>query len=327
MARPLPPPSPVPDDDEVVPDSELEFEDLEDAIQNESSDDSDDDFVPGESSQSDVPLDQESDVPLRLSMTTPSIPVRPSSSKAGPSFKISRRRGSAAKMQSEVESSDPSDSDDSDVVRKKAPRRKQTTPAKSGGRRGAVLPRRAPGPRRRRGRRSESDESDQEPDTSDDLLAPSDDDTPPPKGLDPEQIRSMIKAAERRMRKKLGHKLSVVRPPTVRLESPWVDNCFLLSAREGDRTTPPLPPRTQELLGRSQEVHCRCHPREGGTAQELAGNSFAVPAGKFTLDEETGVRTLVRRNPGRECACGDCVLHVLTPFDRRTRWGWVRRSK
>ena len=221
VAKPLPPPGSDLDDDEIVPDSELEFEDLEDVIQIESSDDSGDDFVPGESSQSDVPQDRESDVPLRVSMATPSTPVRPSSSKAGPSSKTSRRPISAAKTQSEMESSDSSDSDDSILISKKTPRRRQVTPARSRGKRGAVQTRRPPGPRRKRGRRAESDQSDQEFDISDGFLESSDDDaSPPSKGLDPHQIRALIKVAERRMRKKLGRKLTVVRPSSPALNRP-----------------------------------------------------------------------------------------------------------
>ena len=210
MARPLSPPGSDPEDDEIVPDSELEFEDLEDAVQNESSDDSGDDFVPGGSSQSDVPQDQEFDLPPRVSTATPNTPVRPSS-KAGPSSKTSKGRRSAARTQSSEESSDPSDSDDSIFDSRKAPRKKQAAPARSKGRKGAAPTRRLPGPRRKRGRRAESDESDNETDDSDGLLEPSDDDAkPPPKGLEPRQIHALIKAAQRRMRKKLGRKLTIV---------------------------------------------------------------------------------------------------------------------
>ena len=179
---------------------------------NESLDGSSDDFVPGESSESDAPQDGESDVPLRMSMTTPNISTRPSSSKAGPSSKTSGGRRSIAKTQLEVESSDPSDSDDSTLVNTKAPRGKKAAPVRRKERRGAAPPLRPPVRRRGRGRRAESDESDQESDISDGLPEPSDDDAkPPPKGLQPQQIRSLIKAAERRMRKELGRKLTLVR--------------------------------------------------------------------------------------------------------------------
>jgi len=212
VARPLPPPRCDLDDDEIVPDSELEFKDLEDVVQNESPDDSDDDFVPGGSSQSDVPQDQEPDLPLRMSMATTNTPVRPSFSRAGPSSKTSRGSKLAAKTQSEVESSDSYDSDDSIALSKKAPLRKQAAPVRSRGRKGAAPPRRPS--RRGRGRRAQSDESGRETDVSDGLLEPSDDDAkPPPKGLEPHQTHSLIKTAERRMRKKLGRKLTMVRPP------------------------------------------------------------------------------------------------------------------
>lgn len=231
MAKPLPPPSSDLDDDEIVPDSELEFEDLEDAIRNESSDGSGDDFVPGESSQSDVPQDQESDLPLRVSMATTNTSVRPSSSKAGPSSKTSRGPRSAAKSRSEMKSSDSYDSDDSIALSKRAPRRKQAAPAKSRGRKGTAPPRRPPGPRRRRGRHAESDGSDQETNISDGLLEPSDDDAkPPPKGLEPHQTHALIKAAERRMRKKLGRKLTMVRPPPPALHYPRLTIDLLFSA-------------------------------------------------------------------------------------------------
>lgn len=212
MARPLPPPRCDLDDDEIVPDSELEFEDLEDVAQNESLDGSDDDFVPGESSQSDVPQDQESDLPLRVSMATTNTPVRSSSSRAGPSSKTSRGPRLVVKTESEVESSDSDDSDDSIAVSKKASLRKQVAPVRNRGRKSAAPPRRPS--RRGRGRRAQSDESDQGTDVSDGFLEPSDDDAkPPPKGLEPHQIHALIKAAERRMRKKLGRKLTMVRPP------------------------------------------------------------------------------------------------------------------
>lgn len=211
MARPLRPPSPDLDDDEIVPDSELEFEDLEDVIQNESSDYSSDDFVPEESSESDAPQDQESGVPLRVSMATANTSARPSSSKAGPSSRASGGRKSAAIVNSEVESSELSDSEVPVVANKMAPRKKKAIPAVNRGRGGAATRRRPPGPRRRRGRRAEDDVSDQESDMSDGILEPSDDEAkPPPKGLDPNQTRALIKVAERRMRKKLGRKLTIV---------------------------------------------------------------------------------------------------------------------
>jgi hypothetical protein len=57
-----------------------------------------------------------------------------------------------------------------------------------------------------------------ETDISDGLLEPSDDDAkPPPKGLGPHQTYGLIKVAERRMRKKLGRKLTLVRPPLATL--------------------------------------------------------------------------------------------------------------
>jgi len=216
MARPLPPPGSDLDDDEIVPDSELEFQDLEDILHIESSDDSGDDFIPGESSQSDVPQDQESDVSLRVSTATPRNSFRPSSSKAGPSSGTPKRRRSATRTQFEMESTDPSDSDDSIPFSKKASRKKQATTVRSKGRKGAGPPRRPPGPRRKRGRRPESEESD----ISDGLLETSDDDAkPPPKGLDSEQIRALTRAAERRMRKKLGRKLTLVWPLIARPRS------------------------------------------------------------------------------------------------------------
>jgi len=216
VARFLQPPSSDLDDDEIVPDSELEFEDLEDIVQNESSDNSSDDFVPEESSESDAPQDQESGVPLRVSMATVNTSARPSSSKAGPSSKASRGRRAAAVAQSEAESSGSSDLDDSAVAGKRAPQKKKAVPAIRRGRGGAAPRRGPPVPRRGRGRRAEDDESDQESDMSGSLLEPSDDEAkPPPKGLDPHQTRALIKVAERRMRKKLGRKLTIVRlPPT-----------------------------------------------------------------------------------------------------------------
>jgi len=243
-ARPLPPPSSDLDADEIVPDSELEFEDLEDAIQNESLDDSSDDFVPEEDSESDVPQNQESDVPLAVSMTTPDTFARPSSSKAGLSFKAPRGRRPAAKMQSEVESSDSSDSDDSIAASKNPPRRKKAVPAGRKGRKGATSSRRPSGPRRRRGRRADDEESDQESDISDGLLEPSDDDAkPPPKGLQPHQIQSLIKTAERRMRKKLGRKLTMVQfftaypnPPHINVRS----SAFSVTNRQSSFTSSTL---------------------------------------------------------------------------------------
>jgi len=229
VARPLPPPRSDLDDGEIVPDSELEFKDLEDVIQNESPDDSDDEFVPGESSQSDAPQDREPDLPLRVSMATTNPSVRPSSSRAGPSSKTSRGPKLAAKTQSEVESSDSYDSDDSISVSKKAPRRKQAVPVRSRGRKSAAPPRRPSG--RRRGRRAQSDESGQETGISDGLLEPSDDDAkPPPRGLEPNQTHALIKAAERRMRKKLGRKLTLVRPPPPAPHRPGLTIALLLPA-------------------------------------------------------------------------------------------------
>lgn len=208
MARLLPLPSSDLDDDEIVPDSELEFADLDGAVVNESSDGSGDDFVPEESSESDVPRDQEPEAPLWVSMATPSTSTRPSPLKLGSSFKTSRGRKSAAGTQSGVESSGPCDSDDSVVVSKK-PRGKKAAPARHKGRKDASPIPRPPVPRRVRGRRGEPD---QESDMSDGLLEPSDDDAkPPPKGLQPHQTRALIKVAERRMRKKLGRKLTIVR--------------------------------------------------------------------------------------------------------------------
>ena len=197
------------DQGEIVPDSELEFEDLETAVQNESSGDSSDDFVPEESSQSDAPQDEESDVPYRVGKPVLDSFARPSSSKAGPSSKTSRGRRSAAKTQ--ADSSDPSDTDDSFVADTNVSRRKKAASTKVKRQKKAVRPRR-PGPRRRGGRRSESEESDGEFGNSDNLLEPSDDDAePPPRGLQPHETLALIKAAQRRMRKKLGHKLTLVR--------------------------------------------------------------------------------------------------------------------
>ena len=160
-------------------------------------------------------------------MTTTSTSARFSSSNAGPSSKTQRGRRSATDTRSRAEPLDSSDSDDSTVVSKKAPRRKQVAPAGNRGRKGADQPRRLTGPRRQRGRRAESDGS-QETDVGDGLLEPSDDDAkPPPKGLTPHQIRSLIRAAERRVRKKLGRKLTIVRPSTYR-NFPWADDCFFV---------------------------------------------------------------------------------------------------
>lgn len=191
----------------------------------ESSGDSSDDFVPEESSQSDVPQDEESDVPLRVSKATPNTPTRSSFSKAGPSSKTPR---SFAKAQSEMDSSDPSDTDDSFVADMNAPQRKEASVTKVKGRRNAPQPRRRSEPRRRGGARPKKDESDGESDNTDGLLEPSDDDAkPPPKGLQPHQTLSLVKAAQRRMRKKLGRKLTLVRFDPV-YPGPFVDNaCFL----------------------------------------------------------------------------------------------------
>ena len=212
MARFLQPPISDLDDDEIVPDSELEFEDLEDVVQNESSDSSNDDFVPEESSESDAPQDQESGVPLKVPMATTNTSADPSSSKAGPSSRASGGRKSAAVADSEAESSELSDSDVPVVASKRAPQKKKAVPAtrRRGG--GNATGRRPAGPRRGRGRRAEDDMADQESDISDGILEPSDDEAkPPPKGLEAHQTRALIKVAERRMRKKLGRKLTIVR--------------------------------------------------------------------------------------------------------------------
>lgn len=212
VARLLPPPGSDLDDDEIVPDSELEFEDHEEAVQIESSGGSSDDFVPEESSDSDVQQDREPDVPVRVSMATLSTSTRPSSSRAGPSSKVSGGLGLTAKTYSEAESSDSSGPEDSTAASKAAPRRRKAAPVVRKRRVGAAPPRRPLAPRRGRGRRAEDDESGQESDASDGLLEPSDDDAkPPPKGLQPHQTRALIKVAERRMRKKLGRKLTIVR--------------------------------------------------------------------------------------------------------------------
>jgi len=241
VARPLPPSSSDIDNDEIVPDSDLEFEDLEDVIQNESLGDSGDDFVPGESSESDAPEDRRSDVPLRVSMATPSASTRPSSSKAGPSSKTWGGRRSAAKTQHGVESSDHSDSDDSTVASKKAPQRKQAAPVRSESRRGVGRLRLPPGPRRGRGRHPESEASGQESNISDGLLEPSEDEAkPPPKGLHPNQTRTLIKVAERRVRKKLGRKLTLVWPSTPYPQLPYVDDCsfdFSVKSRRSNSTS------------------------------------------------------------------------------------------
>jgi len=223
VAGPLRPPSSDLDDDEIVPDSELEFEDLEDVVQNESSDCSSDDFVPEESSESDAPQDQESEVPLRVSMATANGSAHPSSSKAGPSSRASGGRKSAAVADSEAESSESSDSDDPVVTTTRPPRKKKVVPAMRRGRGGATH-RRPPVPRRGRGRRAEDDVSDQESDMSDGILEPSDDEAkPPPKGLNPNQTRALIKVAERRMRKKLGRKLTIVQL-SLASEPPHIDS-------------------------------------------------------------------------------------------------------
>lgn len=206
MAGPLPPPSLDLDEDEIVPDSELEFEDLENAVQNEASGDSSDDFVPEGSSQSNI---SEDDVPL--STTISNNFARPSSSKAGPSSKTLKGRRSVVRAQPEADLSDWSDTEDSFVTSAKAPRRNKAAPKVGKGRKSAPQPRRRRRPQR--GRHPESDESDQAPDNSDDLLEPSDEDAkPPPRGLHPHQTHSLIKAAERKMRKKLGRKLTLVLP-------------------------------------------------------------------------------------------------------------------
>ena len=225
MARLLQPPSSDLDDDEIVPDSELEFEDLEGVVQNESSDSSSDDFVPEESSESDAPQAQESGVPLRVSMATANISARPSSSKAGPSSGASGGRKSAAVADSEVESSASSDSDDPVVVSRRAPRKKKAVPATRRGKGSVTTRRRPPGPRRGRGRRAGDDASDQESDVSDGILEPSDDEAkPPPKGLEAHQTRALIKVAERRMRKKLGRKLTIVQLSPASPEPPYIDH-------------------------------------------------------------------------------------------------------
>lgn len=206
------------DECEIVPDSELEFEDLENAAQNESLGESSDDFVPEESSQSDVPQDGESDVPLRMPKAILNTFTRPSSSKAGPSSKALRGRTSIAKAQSEADSSEPSDTDDSPISSTNAPRRGAVT-TRGKGRRNHPQSRRRAVPRgRKRGRRPRSDESvDGEFDNSDGILEPSDDDAkPPPKGLQPHETLGLIKVAQRRMCKKLGRKLTLVRPSIAR---------------------------------------------------------------------------------------------------------------
>jgi len=275
VARRLPPPSSDLDDDKIVPDSELEFEDLEDAIQNESSGDSGDDFVPGESSESDALQDRGSDVPLRVSMATPSTSTRPSSSKAGSSSKTWGGRGSAAKTQYEVESSDPSDSDDSTVASKKAPRRKQAAPAKSKRRRGVVPLRRPPGPRRGRWRRAESEASGQESDISDGLLEPSDDDTkPPPNGLHPNQTRTVIKVAERRMRKKLGRKLTMVWHSTAYPRLPYVDDCSFAFSVKSRRSNSTSSIQNSRVVGEISRRPLLSSPRRRRSNPRICGPFF-----------------------------------------------------
>jgi hypothetical protein len=221
VAGPLP--SPDLDEEEIVADSELEFEDLENIVQNEASGDSSDDFIPEESSQSDVSQD---DVPL--SVTAPNTFTQPSSSKAGPSSKTLKGRRSTAKTKYETELSGSSDMEDSFATSKKAPRKNKAAPAKGKGRRGV--------PRRRRGRYPESDESDQESNDSGGLLESSDEDVkPPPRGLQPLETLALIKAAERRMRKKLGRKLTLVRPSIACQKSSHVDNRFFLFSRVRSR--------------------------------------------------------------------------------------------
>ena len=39
------------------------------------------------------------------------------------------------------------------------------------------------------------------------------------------------------------------------------------------------------------------------------------------MDEETGMRTLVRRNPGRECVCDDFAVPVLIPLRPKDEMG------
>ena len=252
-------------EDEIIPDSELEFQDLEVVAQNESSEDSGDDFVPGETSQSDVPQEQDSDVPLRLTTAVASTSTRPSSSKAGTSSKIPRGRKSTALALSEAESSDSSDAENLFAARK-VPRGRRAAPTRGMGRRGAPQFRRPSGPRRRRGGRAESDESDQESGSSDVLLEPSDDDAkPPPKGLQPHETHALIKAAHRRMRKKLGRKLTIVGPSIAYPRSPLMTIVLLFSARQVNGTTPPFSSRTEKLLGRSQEVHRNRYSGEGKT--------------------------------------------------------------
>jgi hypothetical protein len=202
VAEPLPTPCLDLDADEIVPDSELEFEDLKNAVQDEHSGDSSDDFVPDESSQSDVPQGDDSAVPLRISKATASTSARPFSSKGAPSSKSLTGRRLFANAHSEVDSSEPSDTDDSFVDTKKASRRKKAAPTRGKGRRG-------PQPQRRRRREAESAESSN---SSDGLPEPSDDDArPPPRSLQPNETLALIKAAHRKMRKKLRRKLTPVR--------------------------------------------------------------------------------------------------------------------
>jgi len=209
VAGPLLPPRRDLDEEEIVPDSELEFEDLENAPRNESSGGSGDDFIPEENSQSDFSQNEDSDASFRLSKTTPKGHARPSSSKVGSSSKPRGGRRPTTKTQSD---GDFSDSPDSSVAGAQAPQRKKAVPTKGKGRRNAAPPRRPRGSRRRgRERQSEKEESDKGSESSDGLLEPSDDDAkPPPKDLHPHQTLALIKSVQRRMRKKLGRKLTWV---------------------------------------------------------------------------------------------------------------------
>jgi len=240
VVRPLQPPSSDLDEDEVVPDSELEFEDLDGVVQNESSDSSSDNFVPEESSESDAPQDQESGAPLRVSMATANTSAHPSSSRAGQSSRALGVRKSTTVADSEAQSSESSDSDDPVVASKKTPWKKRTVLAMRRGRGAAATRRRPPGPRRGRGRRAEDDVSDQESDISDEILEPSDDEAkPPPKGLEAHQTRALIKVAERRMRKKLGRKLTLVRLSPTSPEPPYIyyfSSAYSVTSRQPNST-------------------------------------------------------------------------------------------
>lgn len=199
VGRALPPPIADIDEDTIIPDSELEFQDLGNATQDESSGD---DFVPEEGSQSDVPQDEDSDFSLRVSKATPGDLTRPPYQKAGPSSKKPRGRKSTANVHSEVEP-DSSGTEDLFVFDTKAPQRKKAARTKGKSRKNLLAP------RRRRGRQSESDESDQE---SGGLLESSGDDAkPPPRDLEPHETYALIRAAHRKMRKRLGRKLTPVR--------------------------------------------------------------------------------------------------------------------